>query len=133
VQVAYIAVQDHLYAKAFERYMRPMMKIDPPKKRHFTWTRVHGHYAFMGGFAFDARKADINFFPDERTRLTLTPDALKRIAEYHTDLVPDISEAEIKDKSKADGLAKTIVCMQALWYVHLSSTSYVLLANWSIS
>lgn len=32
-------------------------------------------------------------------------------------LLPPISEREISDKSKADGLAKTLVCLQAIWMV----------------
>lgn len=31
--------------------------------------------------------------------------------------LPDISEEDIKDKSKADGLTKTIVCIQATWFI----------------
>lgn len=31
--------------------------------------------------------------------------------------IPDLSEEEIKSKSKANGLAKTLVCAQALWFV----------------
>jgi hypothetical protein len=126
MQVACIAFQDHIYAKDFERDMTNMLKMGPHEKRQSPWTRVHGHYALMGGFAFDPRKVDIKFFPGNRPQLTLTPGALKRIARYHEDLIPDIFEAEIKDKSKADGLAKTIVCIQALWYVPFSVTSYVL-------
>ena len=31
--------------------------------------------------------------------------------------LPNLSEAEIRSKSKANGLAKTIVCVQALWFI----------------
>jgi len=32
------------------------------------------------------------------------------------DLLPGISETQIRDKSKASGLAKTLVCIQAAWF-----------------
>lgn len=34
----------------------------------------------------------------------------------HEDL-PDLSTGEIKSKSKANGLAKALVCVQALWFI----------------
>ena len=33
------------------------------------------------------------------------------------DIIPNLSEEEIKSKSKANGLTKTLVCIQALWFV----------------
>lgn len=33
------------------------------------------------------------------------------------DEFPDISEPEIQSKSKANGLAKALVCVQALWFI----------------
>ena len=33
------------------------------------------------------------------------------------DILPNLSAEEIKSKSKANGLAKTLVCIQALWFI----------------
>ncbi|KAF2130159.1 hypothetical protein P153DRAFT_356795 [Dothidotthia symphoricarpi CBS 119687] len=87
-----------------------------PLRRHL-WTKTHSHLALMGGFVFDTSKLEKNFFPQGRTRLTLTAAALRTLAEYDPDLIPDISEGEIKDKSKADHLGKTLVCLQAIWFI----------------
>jgi hypothetical protein len=43
--------------------------------RRHRWTTVHSFYANMGGFVFDTSDADINFLPNSRQRLTLTPRA----------------------------------------------------------
>jgi hypothetical protein len=140
----YIAFQDYVYAKSFERRINEALSSGSFKKgqtanpldctERFPWTRIHGHYALMGGFAFETRRLSSNIFPrdrksGDRTRLTLTPHALEIIADYDPDLIPDVSKAEIQDKSKADGLAKTIVCIQALWYV---ISTFIGLPNWSI-
>lgn len=31
-------------------------------------------------------------------------------------MIPDVSSGHIKDKSKANGLAKFLICVQAIWY-----------------
>ena len=86
-------------------------------RRLHPWTRLHSHYALTGGFAFDTTRATTQFLPEGRTRLTLTTHALRRLAKYEPDLIPDISTEEILAKSKADGFAKSIVCFQALWFI----------------
>ena len=37
-------------------------------------------------------------------------------ADQH-DMIPNVSKEEIKSKSKANGVAKTLVCIQALWFM----------------
>jgi hypothetical protein len=86
-------------------------------RKHHKWTRVHSHYALMGGYVLDMSKLPINFAPNQVTRLTLTPDAVLELAEQEPYLLPDISGEEIQDKSKADGFTKTFVCIQALWFL----------------
>lgn len=54
--------------------------------------------------------------PNGRSRLTLTIDGLLYLAEYYPHLIPDLSESTIWDKSKASALAKSLVCLQALWF-----------------
>ena len=34
-----------------------------------------------------------------------------------SNVIPDLSEEEIQSKSKANGLAKSLVCVQALWFI----------------
>ncbi|PSN62719.1 hypothetical protein BS50DRAFT_474757, partial [Corynespora cassiicola Philippines] len=72
------------------------------------------HYALMGGFAFDTSGMKLSILPENRTRLTLAEQGLLELA--RRDLIPDISEENIKDKSKANELAKTLVCLQAVWF-----------------
>ena len=80
------------------------------------WTHVHSFYALMGGFVFDTSNAPAKFLPNGITRLTIRPEGLHYIIQNAPCLLPDISEEDIKDKSKADSLAKFLVCLQALWF-----------------
>ena len=86
------------------------------KKRRHPWTMTHSFYAIMGGFAFDTSDAQPNFLPNHRSRLCISVSGLAYIAEKAPGLIPDIAEEQIKDKSKADSLAKFLVCLQALWF-----------------
>jgi len=79
---------------------------------------VHSFYAGMGGFVFDLNAASASvLLPSKLSlgRLTLTPRGIVLLAECG--LLPRISIEEIDDKSKAAGLAKTLVCLQAGWMV----------------
>ena len=80
------------------------------------WTDVHSWYAVMGGFAFDTSSAARPFLPDSRERIVLTMDGLIALAEHWPHLVPRLSQGDIEDKSKSDGLAKLITCWQATWF-----------------
>ena len=84
--------------------------------RRHQWTHVHSFYALMGGFAFDTSAAPAQFLLDQTTRLTLLPQGLHYMARHAPSLIPDISEEDIRDKSKANGLAKVLVCLQAIWF-----------------
>lgn len=61
-------------------------------------------------------EAEPQFLPNGRTRLTIIPKGLAYLAETAPELLPDISEEFIRDKSNANGLAKLLVCLQALWF-----------------
>lgn len=89
-----------------------------PSRVH-DWTDLHSFYALMGGFAFSDEdlSKDKRFLPGNRSRVILTSDGLLRLAEHEPALLPDLSKAEIIDKSKADGFGKTIVCLQASWFI----------------
>ncbi|MCJ1437410.1 hypothetical protein MMC27_006797 [Xylographa pallens] len=87
----------------------------PPTHKH-CWTMTHGFYAVMGGFAIDTSSEGPSFVHGRQDRLTFTVEGLRFIALNNQDLLPDIPEREIQDKSKANGLAKFLVCIQALWF-----------------
>lgn len=77
-----------------------------PSRRH-PWTRIHSHYALMGGFVCDIgdTSPQKRFFPGRRTRVTISPDGLLFLAEVCPLIIPDLDEAEIKDKDKAGGFS----------------------------
>lgn len=88
----------------------------------YKWTKTHDFFACTGGFAFeiDNYKADKiqdtanDFLPLAcPTRLTLTARGMALLAECGH--LPDIPEEIILDKSKATGLAKALVLIQASW------------------
>ncbi|KAL8698518.1 MAG: hypothetical protein Q9201_006528 [Fulgogasparrea decipioides] len=78
------------------------------------WELVHGFYVLMGGFALAS--PNDTFLPDGLTRAPLTPSGLRFLLQHEPEALPDISAEQIRDKSKADGLKKTVVCIQALWF-----------------
>ena len=82
------------------------------------WSMVHGFYAGMGGFVYDIDDASSDenprFLP-ESCRLTLTARAVVLLC--RCGLLPRIRQREILDKSKSDGLAKALACLQAGWMV----------------
>ena len=80
------------------------------------WTIVHSHFAVMGGFAIGFNDPNSNYLPKNKARLILTPRALYELATKEPTTIPNLTEEEIRDKSKANGLAKTLVCLQALWF-----------------
>ncbi|KAK4185105.1 hypothetical protein QBC35DRAFT_415561, partial [Podospora australis] len=90
------------------------------------WTRMHAFFVLMGGgYAMVIEDDDKQIFPDRkistgkfepRKRLTLTPKGFRHLAERKPQLIPKQSQAAIRDKSKGDAVAKTLVCLQALWF-----------------
>ena len=86
--------------------------------RKYPWTQLHSFYALMGGFAFDnSGHTDSYPLPDGRTRVTLSPQGLLFLTELRPDVIPDIPESSIRDKSKSEGIAKVVAFWQALWFV----------------
>jgi hypothetical protein len=84
---------------------------------HIPWTITHGFYGGMGGFAIDLDHADERYtslFGNVK-RLTLTAKGVALLAQCG--YAPEISVDDIKDKNKADGLAKFLVCIQAGWMI----------------
>ncbi|KAL8646763.1 MAG: hypothetical protein Q9226_006725 [Calogaya cf. arnoldii] len=104
----------------------PTLTFEPPPSRPTQWKLVHGFYALMGGFtmavgpeedpSFPYPKELQSFLPDHVSRVTLTSDGLRFLMYWHPKEVPSITAEQIWDKSKADGLKKTLVCVQAIWF-----------------
>jgi hypothetical protein len=80
------------------------------------WTMIHSHFAIMGGFAFDTGTGVESFLPGQRTRVTLSNRGVYALAQNAPEFLPNFSEQQIQDKSKANNLAKTLVCLQATWF-----------------
>ena len=87
------------------------------------WTLTHGFYAVMGGFAIhipeDLREAE-KFLPQgSNGRRFITCKGIQLLVEKEDQQheLPDITKQEIQSKSKANGLGKALVCIQALWFV----------------
>jgi hypothetical protein len=92
-----------------------------PKKlchdRRHPWTEVHSWYAVMGGLAFeDTAAEEFQFMPGDRSRMTLTHEAVAWMGENRPGLLPDISRQHIEDKSKSGGLGKFLTCWQATYF-----------------
>ena len=91
-----------------------MCTCQTQRKLCHPWTVTYSFYAVIGGLAFDTSDARPNFLPGSRSRVCINLRGLHFIAKEAPNLIPDIPEQEIKDKSKANGLAKILVYLQAL-------------------
>ncbi|WDK14782.1 hypothetical protein CGRA01v4_06063 [Colletotrichum graminicola] len=80
--------------------------------RH-TWDMTQCFYAVMGGFVVDLPSVDNE--DDAFRRVTVTPEGLRLLS--FMGKLPGIHESQIQDKSKADWMAKSLVCIQAGWMV----------------
>ena len=82
---------------------------------HHPWTRAHSFFASTGGFAFEIEKHDHTEFLPSGTpaRLAITARGMALLARCGR--LPNVAQAEITDKSKANEVAKTLVLLQASW------------------
>ena len=81
----------------------------------------------MGGFAFQIPEQIPEHLPKTesflpsgaRERCFLTPECLRFLSKHEAscDAIPDISNEEMRSKSKANGLAKALVCVQTVWFI----------------
>lgn len=71
----------------------------------------------MGGYVIGVFEADDCCpFPDGRTRFLLQDETIAEVANFYPELLQLTPEHEIRDKSKASGVAKSIACVQASWF-----------------
>ena len=68
----------------------------------------------MGGFAIQTEQLKLGYPPNVQT-LVIEEPGLLHILEHVPEILPDLPESDILDKSKANLLAKSIVCLQAFW------------------
>ncbi|KAK0515583.1 hypothetical protein JMJ35_001617 [Cladonia borealis] len=83
---------------------------DPEKaaSKRRVFSLIHGYFAVMGGLAVDVSDID-----DQLRSVTLTPAGLKLLAERGHFI--EVSDDDIRDKSKADIFAKCLVILQVTW------------------
>lgn len=79
------------------------------EKKMEIWSMEQAFFALSGGFAVDST----TFSP--HPRLTLTPSGLLVLAKLG--ILPNENPDVISDKSKADYVAKVLVCIQAGWFL----------------
>ncbi|KAI0196549.1 hypothetical protein EV127DRAFT_416860 [Xylaria flabelliformis] len=77
-------------------------------RRQFDWT--YCFYVAMGGLT-----VDVTPIYSEVSHMTITPTGLVLLAEHNHFI--EIPKRTINDKSKADGLAKVLVCLQVAWLI----------------
>ncbi|KAG0695634.1 hypothetical protein DFH29DRAFT_1083282 [Suillus ampliporus] len=88
----------------------------PRPEKFRGWTVTHGFFAWMGGFML---------YVNNKPRATLTPGELLHFVREGSVDMPDITEADVEDRSKGDGLSKAIAIIQLLWFVLQLITRYV--------
>ncbi|KAK0616740.1 hypothetical protein B0T14DRAFT_568320 [Immersiella caudata] len=86
---------------------------DKPQATSTAWDMTHSFFAVMGGFAVDTDDEGENAYMEGSPRLHLTASGIAVLAELGT--LPSISVDLIRDKSKANGVAKVLVLLQAGW------------------
>ena len=94
--------------KSVSRCLYCLQERSPETKEPEQFGKTYAFYAVMGGFC-----ADVSFMHNTWTRVTITTEGLLFLAEngYFMEIKGDY----IRDKSKADLLAKGLVGFQILW------------------
>ena len=87
--------------------------IDLEKNQKHRWKMEHGFFAVMGGFQITVAPKEYEWVL-EGDRM-LTPTGIVFLAKHG--LLPDLPSKRLKEQGKADQLAKTLVCAQAIWMV----------------
>ncbi|KAF8998425.1 hypothetical protein BDQ17DRAFT_1247740 [Cyathus striatus] len=73
----------------------------------YNWTMKHAHFLQMGGFYMHSKEYNG----------VLHPNIFWRFVDQGNITFPEVTEADIQDRSKADALTKTIVMMQIIWFI----------------
>jgi hypothetical protein len=95
---------------------------ESPNCRKHLWTLKHGFFATMGGYGLHVPPLPVGTHflpnPDDEEYYIITVKGLEFLSEIPEalDSIPDLSEADIDSRAKASWIAKSIVCIQALWF-----------------
>ena len=73
------------------------------------------NYAAMGKFAVDRNEPGVEPYIPGSPRLNITLDGNSLLAAHCR--LPDVPLEPVLDKSKADSIAKTLICVQAFWII----------------
>ncbi|KLO11468.1 hypothetical protein SCHPADRAFT_942033 [Schizopora paradoxa] len=90
-------------------------------KRKHPLTIVHGFYSAMGGFVFDFLDEEgqldgPTFLPPGQTRMCISASGVQFLLRHDPDLIPDISEYSITERSKGSSFAKAVLVAQLAWF-----------------
>jgi len=89
-------------------------ELDIEKNQKHRWKIEHGFFAVMGGFQITVTQKEYEWVLEAPKRI-LTPKGIVFFAKHG--LLPDLPSKRLKERGKADQLAKTLVCAQAIWMV----------------
>ncbi|KAF9556307.1 hypothetical protein CPC08DRAFT_711340 [Agrocybe pediades] len=91
--------------------IRQWLGADKLRKQYksFGWTKTHGYFVQMGGFMLYKQSG-------EQVGV-LSAARLEELLERGEAKLPNVTEKELWDRSKADGLSKTIVLGQTTWFI----------------
>jgi len=83
----------------------------------YRWTMVHGHFLQMGGFLLCKTDQPVQ---------TLKFKALQDLLSLGQLSLPSImiSSEEIMDRSKSDGVSKSLAVIQTLWFIAQTITRH---------
>ena len=104
-----LLIPEGMIGIAYSQWRHAKISINQMKKHAPQWTIVHGFYAEMGGFKVQ----------DENSgqRYTFRATQLAWLAEADLITIPEISQKDIKDRSKTSRLAKLLACAQSAWFL----------------
>lgn len=116
--VVFTAWRQWSSARLLSKIINTTSKVDSDSEvvtqRKHTWTATHSFFASTGGFAIDCTPWHGTLLPkDGPKRLTVTARGMEFLSKFG--VLPDVPVEDIKDKSKADALAKFLVLLQASW------------------
>ena len=88
------------------------------KNRRHSWTMTHSFFALMGGFVVqDPHDPDNRYLPSWQGNGFLSHDGVLFLLKNKPHLLPDIPLVELRDRGKADSIAKVLLMWQVLWFI----------------
>ena len=85
---------------------------------YYGWTITHSHFLLMGGFVLAEGTHDFSILAEGAHDVSvLTPKDFHKLLADQEIGFPLISEKEIQDRSKGDGLSKALAVVQTTWFL----------------